>query len=160
MIFLNETKLDHNVKSSEFTPIGYKCFRKDRTRDGEGVTVVVKECLTACEIPMDEVTGEVCCVKIDTNDNPLHVGSFHCTTSDRNLHKLLELEKSLNHIQTLTRNNPNAFIVVSIYFNAGDIDSDWENCTIPIGKTPVRIILWCPITKMLIKACFLIQPLV
>ena len=29
----------------------------------------------------------------------------------------------------------------------------------PIGKTPVRIILWCPTTKMLIKACFLIQPL-
>ena len=28
-----------------------------------------------------------------------------------------------------------------------------------IGKTPVRIILWCPITKMLIKACFLVQPL-
>ena len=27
-----------------------------------------------------------------------------------------------------------------------------------IGKTPVRIILWCPTTKMLIKACFLIQP--
>ena len=27
-----------------------------------------------------------------------------------------------------------------------------------IGKTPVRIILWCPITKMLIKACFLVQP--
>ena len=28
-----------------------------------------------------------------------------------------------------------------------------------IGKTPVRIILWCPITKMHIKACFLVQPL-
>ena len=28
-----------------------------------------------------------------------------------------------------------------------------------IGKTPVRIIIWCPITKMLIKACFLIQTL-
>ena len=28
-----------------------------------------------------------------------------------------------------------------------------------IGKTPVRIILWCPTTIMLIKACFLIQPL-
>ena len=27
-----------------------------------------------------------------------------------------------------------------------------------IGKTPVRIVLWCPITKMLIKACFLIEP--
>ena len=28
-----------------------------------------------------------------------------------------------------------------------------------IGKTPVRIILWCPIIKMFIKACFLVQPL-
>ena len=28
-----------------------------------------------------------------------------------------------------------------------------------IGKTPVRIILWYPTTKMLIKACFLFQPL-
>ena len=36
----------------------------------------------------------------------------------------------------------------------------WTNAGIlSIGKTPVRIILWCPITKMLIKACFLIQPL-
>ena len=32
-------------------------------------------------------------------------------------------------------------------------------CCHPIGKTPVRIILWCPTTKMLIKACFLIEPL-
>ena len=30
---------------------------------------------------------------------------------------------------------------------------------VPIGKTPVRIILWCPTTKMLKKARFLIQPL-
>ena len=28
-----------------------------------------------------------------------------------------------------------------------------------ISKTPVSIILWCPTTKMLIKACYLIQPL-
>ena len=28
-----------------------------------------------------------------------------------------------------------------------------------IGKTAVRIILWCPTTKMLIKECFFIQPL-
>ena len=29
----------------------------------------------------------------------------------------------------------------------------------PIAKTPVRNIIWCPTTKMLIKARFLIQPL-
>ena len=28
-----------------------------------------------------------------------------------------------------------------------------------IGKTPIRIILWCPTANMLIKTCFLIQPL-
>ena len=74
---------------------------------------MVKECLTACEVPMKEVTGEVCWVKIDTNDNPLYVGSFYRTPSDKSDHQLLELEKSLNHIQTLTRNNPNSTVVVS-----------------------------------------------
>ena len=34
-----------------------------------------------------------------------------------------------------------------------------EKMNPPIGKTPVRIILWCLRTKMLIKACFLTQPL-
>ena len=34
-----------------------------------------------------------------------------------------------------------------------------SSSAIPIGKTPVRIILWFPTTKMLIKACFLTQPL-
>ena len=28
-----------------------------------------------------------------------------------------------------------------------------------IGKTRARIIIWCPTTKMITKACFLIQPL-
>ena len=42
---------------------------------------------------------------------------------------------------------------LSIYLSKHGFGTD------PIGKTPVRIILWCPITKMLIKACFLIQPL-
>ena len=35
----------------------------------------------------------------------------------------------------------------------------WLHTWDKIGKTPVRIILWCPTTKMLIKAYFLIQPL-
>ena len=40
------------------------------------------------------------------------------------------------------------------------IPSKWNIYDISsIGKTPVRIILWCPTTKMLIKTCFLIHPL-
>ena len=35
----------------------------------------------------------------------------------------------------------------------------WTILDLPsISKTPVRIILWCPTTKMFIKPCFLNQP--
>ena len=43
--------------------------------------------------------------------------------------------------------------------NVSQNHNGFKDLQIPIGKTPVRIILWCPIIKMLIKACFLIQPL-
>ena len=38
--------------------------------------VAVKETLPACDIAMDDVTGEVCWVRTDTKDNPLYVGVF------------------------------------------------------------------------------------
>ena len=66
-------KIDDSVYTAEFLPSGYKGFRKDRTSSGAGVMVVVKDCFTALEIPMADVTGEVCWVKIDTKDNPLYV---------------------------------------------------------------------------------------
>ena len=53
--------------------------------------------------------------------------------------------------------------MITVYSGfTGLIDSNYlglPRCNRAIGKTPVRIILWCPIIKMLIKACFLIQPL-
>ena len=39
------------------------------------------------------------------------------------------------------------------------VDTSKEGLVPVIGKTPVRVILWCPTTKMLIKACFLVEPL-
>ena len=45
------------------------------------------------------------------------------------------------------------------YINPTELKDLFYKMVVPIGKTPVRIILWCPITKMLIKACFLVQPL-
>ena len=59
------------------------------------------------------------------------MGSFYHTPSDKSEHQLLELEKYLNHIQTLIRNNPNSTVVVSSDFNTGDID--WENASVPTG---------------------------
>ena len=44
--------------------------------------VMVKDCYKATEIPLEDVSGEVCWVKIETDDNPLYVGSFYRTPSD------------------------------------------------------------------------------
>lgn len=73
VVLLSEIKTDDSVYTAEFLPSGYKGFQKDRTSSGGGVMVVVKDCFTALEIPMADVTGEVCWVKIDTKDNPLYV---------------------------------------------------------------------------------------
>ena len=74
--------------------------------------VVVKDCFTALEIPMADVTGEVCWVKIDTKDNPLYVGSFCRSPADNSPKQLLELEKSLEEISQLTKNDPSATVIV------------------------------------------------
>ena len=134
VILLSETKLDGSVHEAEFMPVGYKsCSRKDRVRGGGGVMVLTRDNLSACTVPMEDVTGEVCWAKIETNDNPLYVGSFYRTPSDNTTNQLLELEKSLAHIQNHSKNNPNALIVVAGDFNAGGID--WESGTVPVGAT-------------------------
>ena len=87
-----------------------------------------------CKIPRDRPRSWV---KIDTKDNPLYVGSFYRTPSNKSELQLLQLDKYLNHIQTLTRKNPNSTVVVSSEFNAGDID--WEYVAIPIGTSDRNI---------------------
>ena len=131
ILLLCETKLDNNVQSAEFMPPGYIGFRKDRASGAGGVMVMIKDHFTACEVPLDDVTGEVCWVKVETQDNPLYVGSFYRTPSDRSTHQVLELEKSLNVIQNKTKNNPNATVVVAGDFNVGDIC--WDEGTAPPG---------------------------
>jgi len=93
--------------------------------------VAVKETLPACDIAMDDVTGEVCWVRIDTKDNPLYVGAFYRTPSDRSLYQLEQLDKSLDNIAKLTRNNAGSVTVLAGDFNAGGID--WEAGVIPPG---------------------------
>ena len=93
--------------------------------------VMVKDCYQATSIPMEDVSGEVCWVKIETDYNPLYVGSFYCTPSDKSTYQLDELEKSLHNIKLISRNNPNATIVVAGDFNLGDVD--WDNGIVPPG---------------------------
>ena len=57
-----EAKID-KISRSEFIPSGYIGFRKDRNRDGGVVNVMVKDCYQDTEIPMEDVSDEVCWVK-------------------------------------------------------------------------------------------------
>ena len=62
---------------------------------------------------MSDFEDEVQWVKIDLkNNNPLFVGAFYRTLSEHTTRQLDELDKSLEHIKQLTRNNPNATIIV------------------------------------------------
>ena len=63
---------------------------------------------------------------------------------------------SLEHIMTFMGPDPRLPLQYYALYNA--LPAAWRDPA-TIGKTPVRIILWCAITKMLIKACFLVQPL-
>ena len=138
VLLLTETKIDSSVSTSEFLPVGYRGFRKDRNRSGGGVMVAVKDCFTTSEVPMSDVEGEVQWVKIDLkNNNPLFFGAFYRTPSEHTTRQLDELDKSLEHIKQLTRNNPNATIIVGGDFNAGDID--WDTNTVPSGSNQKTI---------------------
>ena len=98
---------------------------------GGKVMVMVKDCYQATEIPMEDVSGEVCWVKIETDDNPLYVGSFYRIPSDKSTYQLAELEKSLHNINLISHDNPNATVVVAGDFNLGDVD--WDSCIVPPG---------------------------
>ena len=94
--------------------------------------IVVHDCYAASEVQMEDVTGEVIWTKLDLlNNNPLYLCSFYRTPADHNTAQLLELEKSIKHINNMTWNNPNAAIIVGGDFNAGHINL--ETNSVPIG---------------------------
>ena len=52
---------------------------------------------------------------------------------------MLELEKSLEEISSLTENNPSATVIVGGDFNAGDID--WITESVPMGAKQRNVCL-------------------
>ena len=136
ILLFTETKLNNKVSTSEFLPANYKGFRKDRTSAGGGVMIAIRDNLVAEEVDMIEVSAEVIWVKIILhNCNPLYVGSFYRQPSQRSTQQLDELEKSLNYISNLTKNNPNSTLFLGGDFNLGDIN--WDDLTI-YTNSPVK----------------------
>ena len=128
ILLFTETKLNNKVSTSE--------FRKDRTSAGGGVLIAIKDNLVAEEVDMVEVSAEVIWVKIILqNCNPLYVGSFYRQPSQHSTKQLDELEKSLNYISNLTKNDPNSTLFLGGDFNLGDIN--WDDLIISTNS-PVK----------------------
>ena len=83
IILMSETKLDKHILSSEFTPHGYKGFRKDRNTNGGGVMIMTRDSYIAEEVEISECTGEFIWIKIQLKgEHPLYVSSFYRQPSD------------------------------------------------------------------------------
>ena len=113
IILLNETKLDKDILSSEFTPPGYKGFRKDRNRHGGEVMIMLRDSLVAEEVEISDCSCEAIWVKIQLKGNhPLYVSSASRTPSDNITDQIDQFPKSLEHIEPLSTNNPGSTILV------------------------------------------------
>ena len=108
-VFMTETKLDKRVKTAEFLPKNYYCVaRKDRTYWGGGVMISLKSQYVADEIDLD-TDGETAWVKIAlANNHPMYLGVHD--NSDGSSGNVDSLEKSLDEITKITKNNPRAFV--------------------------------------------------
>ena len=65
------------------------------------------------------------------NANPIYIGSYYRSNSCNNNGTITGLKDSLQHINTLTKNNPRATVVLGGDFNARGID--WDNSTVKPG---------------------------
>ncbi|KAI8517811.1 hypothetical protein Bbelb_038280 [Branchiostoma belcheri] len=121
-----ETKLGQHHFSAEFMPPGYSTpVRRDRASGAGGVLIAVRDCYTATEvISPSEGNTEIAWIKVFLrNQKTLYLGSYYRSPSGKHSEQLDELEKSLTHIRSLTKNNPESTIILGGDFNLGDIDS-------------------------------------
>ena len=124
-----ETKLDKNVKSSEFLPSNYNgCIRKDRTNNGGGVMIALKSNYIVDEVELSADCKIVWAKLTLKNNHPMYIGSFYRPPSDTNTDSLEELEKSTDVIMEACRNNTQAAIILGGDFNANGIN--WDTCSI------------------------------
>ena len=128
---LSETKLDKDMLSSEFTPASYKVFHQGRHWHGGGVMMVLRDSLATEEVEISDCLGEPVWVKIQLKGNHfLYLSSVYRTPSD-NTDRIDQFAKSVEHIDSLSKNDPGSTVFVGGDFSSGGID--WTNLGAPVG---------------------------
>ena len=109
------------------TDKNYYCVaRKDRTYWGGGVMITLKSQYVADEIDL-KLDGEIAWATIAlANNHPMYIGVFY--NNDGSSDNVDNLEKSLDEINTITKNDPRAFVSIGGDFNAPGVD--WDSCFI------------------------------
>ena len=102
--------------------------------------IMLRDSLVAEEVEISDCSCEAIWVKIQLKGNhPLYVSSAYRTPSDNTTDQIDQFAKSLEHIESMSKNNPGATIFVGGDFNAGGID--WTNLSAPIGSNHKNICL-------------------
>ena len=127
ILILTETKIDSDIKSSEFLPEGYKGdIRKDRNATGGGVMLAYKDTLIASEVET-KVGAETVWGKFTLKDGKsTYVGAYYRPPSDRRPDSVEQLGTIIDSFE---RESP---IILGGDFNARDID--WDTNTVAPGS--------------------------
>ena len=130
LIIMTETKINEQVKASEFLPKGYTGdIRKDRCKGGGGVMIATKQEYDIQGIELEaNISAKTVWATISLKDQrKLVVGSYY-RPPDSGSDSIDDLESVLSFITEKYRNNPQCTIILGGDFNAGDID--WESHTV------------------------------
>ena len=127
---MTETKINEQVKASEFLPKGYTGdIRKDRCKGGGGVMIATKQEYDIQGIELEaNISAKTVWATISLKDQrKLVVGSYY-RPPDSGSDSIDDLESVLSFITEKYRNIPQCTIILGGDFNAGDID--WESHTV------------------------------
>ena len=146
---MTETKLDTTRSTSEFltADVGYTSYCKEQNAAGGGILLAVKDDFPSklvdlmdvcqndfpCElVDLKDVEDEILWVKISLNKWENIYARVFYRQPNTSIEQLKSLNKSLDIILELTKNNPNNTILLGRDYNYKDIN--WENYTVLPGS--------------------------
>ena len=129
-----ETWLDSNIKNSEIFPSWYKLHRKDRTANGGGVLIAVKEEYNSEDVPELDTSCVIIWarIKLIGNGNVYVCSYYRRDVSDEE--SIEELDKSLTRVSSIR----NATTLIGGDFNFSGWD--WKNKRLKLPKSAYKIL--------------------
>ena len=115
IMLVSETKINSDIKPQEFLPGNYSGhIRHDHSLFAGGVMIINKKDLVIEEIELEKHPHHDHIVWARSslqNKSPLYIGAYCRSNSSNTADTISGLKSSLEHITSLTKNNPKCTIV-------------------------------------------------